>query len=82
MTLESRMLSTQHVRFGGGPSEKDPHTGTSLAAYPTARRVRRAAQGNVPGAIPAPRPGPTEPDKAIVLCIDESGRAGARHHSK
>ena len=22
------------------------------------------------------------PDKAIVLCVDESGRAGARHHSK
>jgi hypothetical protein len=25
MTLESRMLSTQHVRFGKGPSEKDPN---------------------------------------------------------
>src|SRR6266576_2361742 len=25
MTPESRMLSTQHVRFGKGPSEKDPN---------------------------------------------------------
>jgi hypothetical protein len=24
-----------HVRFGGGPSEKDPISGTSPAAYPT-----------------------------------------------
>jgi hypothetical protein len=32
-----------HVRFGGGPSEKDPISGTSPAAYPTVRRVRRGA---------------------------------------
>jgi hypothetical protein len=31
-----------HVRFGGGTSEKDLVTGTSLASYPTARPVRRA----------------------------------------
>jgi hypothetical protein len=29
-----------HVRFGGGPTEKDLDTGTSPAAYPTARPVR------------------------------------------
>jgi hypothetical protein len=29
-----------HVRFGGGTSEKGLITGTSLASYPTARRVR------------------------------------------
>jgi hypothetical protein len=49
-----------HVRFGGGPSEKGLVTGTSLAAYPTARRVRRAAWGNGPGATPARRPRPTQ----------------------
>jgi hypothetical protein len=34
------MRLTSHVRFGGGPLEKGLVTGTSLAAYPTARRVR------------------------------------------
>ncbi len=36
-----------------------------------ARRVRRAAWGNGPRAIPAPRPRPTQPEKAVVVCIDE-----------
>jgi hypothetical protein len=38
MTLESRMLSTQHVRFGKGPSEKDPHH--RAPRRPTSRHVR------------------------------------------
>ena len=33
------MRLTAHVRFGGGPLEKDPHAGTSPAAYPTRRRT-------------------------------------------
>ncbi|PTX47667.1 hypothetical protein C8P63_1503 [Melghirimyces profundicolus] len=33
-----RLMS--HVRFGGVPSEKGLITGTSLAAYPTARTIR------------------------------------------
>lgn len=42
-----------------------------------ARRVRRAAWGNGPRAIPAPRPRPTQPDKAIVLCADEKSSVQA-----
>jgi hypothetical protein len=54
------MRLTSHVRFGGGPLEKGLVTGTSLAAYPTARRVRREVRGNGPGEILAPRPGLTQ----------------------
>ncbi len=36
-----------------------------------ARRVRRAAWGDGPAATPAPRPRPTQPGKAVVVCIDE-----------
>lgn len=54
------MRLTSHVRFGGGPLEKGLVTGTSLAAYPTARRVRRAARRNGPVATPAPRSVPTQ----------------------
>lgn len=53
------MRLTSHVRFGGGPSEKDLVSVTSLAAYPTARRVREAVRGNGPVERPGPRPGPT-----------------------
>ena len=42
-----------------------------------ARRVRRAAWGNGPRAIPAPRPRPTQPEKAIVLCADEKSSVQA-----
>ena len=42
-----------------------------------ARRVRRAAWGNGPRAIPAPRPRPTQPDKAVVVCIDEKSQIQA-----
>jgi len=42
-----------------------------------ARRVRRAAWGNGPGAIPAPRPRPTQPQGAIVLCLDEKSSVQA-----
>ncbi len=37
-----------HGWFGGGPSEKDQPAGTSSAAYPTARPVRRAGRRNPP----------------------------------
>src|SRR5207244_869239 len=59
-TPESRVQLTLHARFGKGPSEKVLATGTSLAAYFTARRVRRAVRGNGPVATPEPRPGPTQ----------------------
>lgn len=39
------MRLTSHVRFGGGPLEKGLITGTSLAAYPTARPVRVGGSG-------------------------------------
>ena len=42
-----------------------------------ARRVRRAAWGNGPRVIPAPRPRPTQPEKAIVLCVDEKSQVQA-----
>jgi hypothetical protein len=41
-----------HVRFGGGPSEKGLATSTSLAAYPTARPVRREQGGETPPGHP------------------------------
>src|SRR4051812_39898770 len=37
-TLESRMQANLHVRFGGGPSEKESTRTTSLVAYPTQDR--------------------------------------------
>jgi len=42
-----------------------------------ARRVRRAAWGNGPRAIPAPRPRPTQPENAVVVCIDEKTQTQA-----
>ena len=42
-----------------------------------ARRVRRAAWVNGPRAIPAPRPRPTQPEQAIVLCMDEKSQIQA-----
>src|SRR3954465_1162286 len=48
-----------HVRFGGGPSEKGLVTGTSLAAYPTARRDLREPEGEIlPATQPCPKPLP------------------------
>jgi hypothetical protein len=60
------------------------HRGEPVAGKP-ARRVRRAAWGNGPEAIPAPRPRPTQPaaapytriyvsDLAPSLCRECSGR--------
>jgi transposase len=46
-----------------------------------ARRVRRAAWGNGPRAIPAPRPRPTQPEKALVLCVDEKSQIQALDRS-
>jgi hypothetical protein len=40
------MRLAPHVRFGGGPLEKDLVTGTSLAAYPTHARFDAAGAGN------------------------------------
>ena len=42
-----------------------------------ARRVRRAAWENGTRAIPTPRPRPTQPDKAVVLCVDEKSQIQA-----
>jgi transposase len=42
-----------------------------------ARRVRRAAQGNGPRAIPAPRPGPTQPSRAVVFSFHEKTQCQA-----
>jgi len=42
-----------------------------------ARRVRRAAWGNGPRAIPAPRPRPTQPQRAAVFCFDEKTQCQA-----
>jgi len=36
-----------------------------------ARRVRRAAWGNGPAVTPTPRPRPTQPQNAVVVCVDE-----------
>jgi transposase len=46
-----------------------------------ARRVRRAAWGNGPRAIPAPRPRPTQPERALVLCVDEKSQIQALDRS-
>src|SRR6478736_6299354 len=46
-------------------------------AWRRARRVRRAAWGNGPRVIPTPRPRPTQPEKAIVLCMDEKSQIQA-----
>jgi hypothetical protein len=42
--------------FGKRPTEKDPAKGTS----PAVDFTRRGVRGNGPGAIPVPRPGPTQ----------------------
>jgi len=42
-----------------------------------ARRVRRAAWGNGPGATPTPRPRPTQPEKAVVFSFDEKTQCQA-----
>ena len=42
-----------------------------------ARRVRRAAWGNGPRAIPAPRPRPTQPAGAVVISVDEKSQIQA-----
>ena len=47
------MRLTSHVRFGGGPSEKDPDTGTSPAAYPTSRSDLWEPGGEIPPGDPA-----------------------------
>jgi len=47
-----------------------------------ARRVRRAAWGNGPRAIPPPRPRPTQPDAAVVLCVDEKSQVQALARSQ
>ena len=71
------------------PGEHDPHpldpaqprhdgrNRGEPGAVRVARRVRRAAWGNGSGAIPAPRPRPTQPENAIVLCIDEKSQVQA-----
>ena len=41
-----------HVRFGKGPSEKDPPTGTSPAAYFTSRTVPWEPGGAIPPGHP------------------------------
>ena len=41
-----------HVRFGGGTSEKDLITGTSLASYPTARTVLRGRRRSNAPSLP------------------------------
>ena len=69
---------------------KGPFHGTSLAADPTARRVRRAVRGNGPVATPEPRPGPTQrPDRfgdpgtaggpAEVVVIEVGSSSSAMH---
>jgi hypothetical protein len=45
MTLESRMLSTQHVRFGGGPSEKGPEHGNLAGGLPNRTPGSAGGQG-------------------------------------
>jgi transposase len=47
-----------------------------------ARRVRRAAWGNGPRAIPAPRPRPTQPERALVLCVDEKTQIQALNRTQ
>ena len=51
------MRGNPQALFGKRPTEKDPAKGTSPAVDFTRREVR----GDGPGAIPAPRPGPTHP---------------------
>jgi hypothetical protein len=50
---------------------------TFTRAMKVARRVRRAAWGNGPRAIPAPRPRPTQPERAAVFCFDEKTQCQA-----
>src|SRR5882757_7632511 len=61
---------------GPAPSLPDGSDRGEPGAWRRARRVRRAAWGNRPGVIPALRPRPTQPEKALVLCVDELGRTG------
>jgi transposase len=46
-----------------------------------ARRVRRAAWGNGPAETTAPRPRPTQPTNAVVVCIDEKSQVQALDRS-
>lgn len=80
-TGEPRCSESEQVRFGGRPSEKG-HFGTSLAAHPTARRVRRAARGNGPGAIPAPRPVPTQRSSGLTQPRCFGGTSCVAHDDK
>ena len=54
------MRGNPQALFGKRPTEKDPAKGTS----PAVDFTRRAGRGNPPGAIPAGRPGPTQPTTA------------------
>jgi transposase len=47
-----------------------------------ARRVRRAAWGNGPAVTPTPRPRPTQPEAAVVLCVDEKSQVQALARSQ
>jgi transposase len=64
---------TRTPRSGTGRRKRTPTRGTS----PAAEFTRRAAWGNGPAVTPAPRPRPTQPEKAVVLCVDEKSQVQA-----
>jgi hypothetical protein len=55
-----RSIKIPNPYHAGQPRLNGRNRGEPAAGRP-ARRVRRAAWGNGPGAIPTPRPGPTQP---------------------
>ena len=67
-----------------GPAQPPPDGSDrgEPGAWRRARRVRRAAWGNGPAATPAPRPRPTQPEKAVVLCVDEKSQVQALDRSQ
>jgi transposase len=76
-------LPGQHHPQPVDPAQPRPHGRNrgEPGAMKVARRVRRAAWGNGPRVIPAPRPRPTQPERALVLCVDEKSQIQALDRS-
>ena len=63
-------LPDGQVRFGGGPSEKALFlAGTSLAAYPTARRDLREPEGETPSGH-STRPCECPGQRRAMMCAE------------
>ena len=72
------MRGNSHAPFGKRPTEKDPHHGHLAGGrVHSASGLGKRSRGN-----PAPRPRPTQPEKAVVLCTDEKSQVQALDRSQ